>query len=56
MKDEIKALQKKADKTKTNQKDIKSLNRASKTAAYLVEIYNRTMNSNFSTIEKMDDT
>jgi hypothetical protein len=55
MKDEIKALQKKADKTKPNQKDIKSLNRASKTAAYLVEIYNRTKNSNFSTIEKMDE-
>ncbi len=54
MKDEIKALQKKADKTKPNQKDIKSLNRASKTAAYLVEIYNRTKNSNFSTIQKMD--
>jgi hypothetical protein len=31
------------------------LNRASKTAAYLVEIYNRTMNSNFSTIKKMDE-
>ena len=55
MKDEIKALQKKANKTKPNQKDIKSLNRASKTAAYLVEIYNRTTNSNFSTIKKMDE-
>ena len=55
MKDEIKALQKKADKTKPNQKDIKLLNRASKTAAYLVEIYNRTKNSNFSTIKKMDE-
>ncbi len=30
MKDEIKALQKKADKTKPNQKDIRLLNRASK--------------------------
>ncbi len=55
MNDEIKVLQKEADKTKPNQKDIKSLNRASKTAAYLVEIYNRTTNSNFSTIEKMDE-
>jgi hypothetical protein len=31
------------------------LNRASETAAYLVEIYNRTTNSNFSTIKKMDE-
>ncbi len=54
MKDEIKALQKKADKTKPNQKDIKLLNCASETAAYLVEIYNRTTNSNFSTIKKID--
>ena len=28
---------------------------ARKTAAYLVEIYNRTKNSNFSMIEKMDE-
>ncbi len=55
MKDEIKVFQKKADKTKPNQKDITSLNRANKTAAYLVEIYNRTSNFGFSTFERMDE-
>ena len=55
MKDKIKALQKKADKTNPNQKDITSLNHANKTAAHLVEIYNRTTNSEFSTIDKMDE-
>jgi hypothetical protein len=54
-KDEIKALQKKADKTNPNQKDIMLLNRANETAAHLVEIYNRTTNSELSTIDKMDE-
>jgi hypothetical protein len=31
------------------------LNRANKTAAHLVEIYNRTTNSEFSMIDKMDE-
>ncbi len=53
MKEKINALEKKADKTKPNQKDIMLLNRANKTAAYLVAIYNKTSNSDFSTFRKM---
>ena len=53
MKEDIDVLLKKTDKSKPNQKDIDSLNRANDMAACLVAIYNKTSDSDFSTFGKM---
>jgi hypothetical protein len=53
IKEDIDVLMKKANKTKTNKKDIDSINKANDMATCLVAIYNKASESEFSTFGKM---